>query len=125
MGQALTPAQALRAIDWLANGDTCPASQTLVFWLAFGVRKEGVYHPRDVPSLRRCVVAIDRIGLSDRVSGLASLSPEWRGLAAMWTALAQQLRDEAGEFWDQQDCAPKTHRMLRAACVPPGGADAA
>lgn len=89
-----TPTQ--RAIiEWLANGDTGLSSQTMAFWLGFGVRSNANRYPHDATDFGRCLALLDAApALRDRLIEMAVLSPQWESLMMYWSEIEQRYRKD-------------------------------
>lgn len=73
------------AAEWLANS-TGASSQTMVFWLAFCVRKaDFMYYPSDVYDFEKCENALKALPfLRKDLHKMAECSKNWELLVENW-----------------------------------------
>ncbi len=101
-------------IDWLANGETGLSSETMAFWLAFGVRKADRSHPHDPDDMDRCLKLLAVApGLRDRLPKMAELNKTWAALVARWGEIEAMQMDEIGLGWTKARSAPKTYDLMK------------
>lgn len=106
----------LQVLTWLANGRTGLSSETLAFWTAFGVRKDGVNYPSDPADFNRCLMLLAAApGLRDELHKMSGLSPEWGRLVARWAEVEESLLAEVGLNWSkgQRLSATKTYALMK------------
>lgn len=107
----------LDVLGWLANGRTGLSSETLAFWAAFGVRKDGVNHPLDPADFNRCLKLIAAAPeLRNELHKMSALSPEWSRLVARWAEVEASLLDEVGLDWSKGRRLPatKTYALMKS-----------
>lgn len=80
----------LSVIEWLANGNTGGSSETMAYWLAFGVRVKNMYTPCDVHDLSLCFGLLRAAPeLSKKIPQMAELSKLWANIASNWSWLEE------------------------------------
>lgn len=113
----LDQALSRKALEWLANGEKNPASETLAMWLAFGVRKLVAGHPphpRTPSDFDRCLGLLAECPeLRERLPHLSTLSPAWAALGANWRELEDQHLHEVGLGFTKGPFAMRTYAALQ------------
>src|SRR5690348_9189841 len=108
-----TPAQT-RTLEWLANGETGMSSETMAFWLGFGVKPECISHPYDPDDLDRCLRLLFVVPeMRPHLQKMAELSEAWKRLIAHWDEIEQSHLDEVGLGWTKGRAAPKTYALMQ------------
>lgn len=103
-------------IEWLARGRTGTSSETMAFWLGFGVRRSGASHPHDPDDLDCCLHLLAAAPtLRERLPRMADISPQWAALVDAWDEIERSHLDEVGLGWTKARSAPKTYALMRAA----------
>lgn len=101
-------------LEWLANGRTGLSSETMAFYLAFGIKKNRVCHPCDPADLDRCLQLLAQTpGLRDNLADMKALSKAWDRLIARWDEIEQCHLDEVGLGWSKGNRAEKTYHLMR------------
>jgi hypothetical protein len=101
-------------ISWFAHQYTGVSSETMAFWLGFGIKKRSFSHPHDPDDLDRCIkLLIAAPGLRDHLGDMAALSSAWRKLVGRWDEIEQSFLDEAGLGWCKARSAPKTYQLMK------------
>ncbi|MDD2609407.1 MAG: hypothetical protein PHX60_06870 [Giesbergeria sp.] len=101
-------------IAWLANGETGLSSETMAFWLAFGVRKNDESYPHDPDDMDRCLKLLHHApGLRERLPKMAEMSKIWAALVARWDEIEALQMYEIGLGWTKAQSAPKTYALMR------------
>lgn len=101
-------------LKWLANGRTGLSSETLAFWAAFGIRKDGVNYPHDPADFNRCLMLLQTApGLRDQLHKMSGLSPEWKRLVARWSEVEASFLAEVGLDWCNGRTAPLTYNLMK------------
>lgn len=81
-------------LEWLANGDTGISSETMAFWLAFGIKKtkySRCHHPYDIWDFERCETLLNAAPkLRELLPKMKELSEDWGRLVDNWEAISQQ-----------------------------------
>lgn len=78
-------------LHWLANGETGMSSETMAFWLGFGIRKNSPRHPHDAGDFGRCLGLLSAApALRDTITDMAVLSQHWESLVMHWADIERQ-----------------------------------
>jgi hypothetical protein len=102
-------------IAWLANGHTGVSSETMAFWIGFGVRKEDDGYPHDPADFNRCVVLLAAApGLRRRLNKMKPISKAWARLVTHWAEVEAVLLEEVGVDWSKGKTAPRTYAVMKA-----------
>lgn len=105
-------------IHWLADENTGTSSETMAFWLGFGVLRAYPSHPSDPSDFNRCVGLLKAApGLRADLINMAKVSLEWSRLIGHWTQIEKTLSDEVGPDWSKHPGTPakKTWRLMKLA----------
>lgn len=85
----------LAILHWLANGETGMSSETMAFWLGFGIRTNRLRHPLDAGDFGRCLGLLCAApALRDTLTDMAVLSPHWEALVMHWADIERQYHDD-------------------------------
>ncbi|MGF6440408.1 hypothetical protein [Paraburkholderia youngii] len=104
------------ALDWLANGRRGSSSETIFTTLTGyeAIDPDEMDHPYDGPDFRRCRLMFEYCPeLRSRIAEMASVSDEWRALAANWDALERTMDQEAADWRTQAVKTPITDFRIR------------
>lgn len=114
-----------KALRWLADGETGASSETMAYWLAFGMKKERDFdHPRDLGDFNRCLSLLAAApGLRPELPRMGELSSAWSALVSRWTEIEICFLDEAGLDWPKASCAPKAYELMRSILKAPRKAE--
>lgn len=109
----MTPAQK-NVLEWLANGDTGGSSETMAFWIAFDVLKNGGdNYPHDPDDFNRCLGLLDAApDMRSHLHKMAGLSEQWAALVARWDEVESQFLSECGLNWSKSYSAHKTYALM-------------
>ncbi len=100
--------------QWLAEGEIGLSSQTIAFWVGFGVLPEDHNHPLDPSDFNRCLKLLETApGLRPNLHKMASLSPEWSRLIEHWDAIETVFLEEAGLGFTKARIAPRTGALMK------------
>jgi hypothetical protein len=89
----------LAVIEWLANGDTGASSETMAYWLAFGIKRPLIMRPHDIYDLNRCFKLLDIAPeLHEKIPEMAKLSNKWADIAKNWDWLQCASYDDAKHY---------------------------
>ena len=84
-------------LSWLANERTGRSSETMAFWLAFGIRKEDSGYPHDPSDLDKCLKLLSMAPqLRPELHKMKEISPEWSSIVDMWDEIEAMHLDEVG-----------------------------
>lgn len=108
----MTPAEQ-RTIEWLANGETGTSSETMAFWLAFGIRGRWASTPSDPSDLDRCLRLLDHVPeMRPHLHKMSELSDDWKKLVERWDEIERSHLDEVGLGWTKGNSAPRTYKLM-------------
>ena len=105
-------------LSWLANESTGRSSETMAFWLAFGIRKKDSGYPHDPSDFDKCLKLLSMVPqLRDSLDKMSEISPEWTGIVKMWDEIEAMHLDEVGLEWSKGRSRParKTYDLLAKA----------
>jgi hypothetical protein len=109
----------ISAIEWFWSGERGASSEAMVTFLfslpAYRI-SDPTAHPYDPADLRRCRLAIEAIGLEDRIGELSQLSPTWAKLVEVWPELCKTMDEEAPKWrGGGRGRCPRTYQMMQDA----------
>lgn len=94
---------------WLANGETGLSSETIAFYLGFGIVRKRISYPYDVSDFRRCVQLLDEVPeLRENILKMKELNSTWGAFAENWALLESLYQKERGSG----KC-PETYAAIR------------
>lgn len=101
------------ALEWLANGETGISSETMAFWLVFGVKKDESGHPHDPDDFDRCLQFLNQVPeMRSQLLKMVPLSSAWKKLVARWSEIEAMHLDEVGLGWTKSRSAPRTYELM-------------
>jgi hypothetical protein len=107
-------------IEWLANGHTGMGSETIAFYLGFGIirKEEGRFHSHDPSDFNCCLLLLKAVpGLRKKLPEMAKLSKEWKRLVAHWSDIEASLIAEVGDTWGDNGLTPvpaiQTNQLMK------------
>lgn len=108
-----------KIIEFLADDHTGVSSETMAFWLGFGVKKRRHDHPYDPADFNRCLVLLNRAPeLRAELHKMAQLSAEWASLVLQWDRIEKCHLEEVGLNWEKYGGhvrAEKTYDLIKEA----------
>jgi hypothetical protein len=89
-------------IKWLANGKTGLSSETMAFWLAFGILPDDSSYPADPADFNRCLglLAVAPALRAD-LGKMKSVSKRWARLVDRWDEIERTFIEEVGLNWSK------------------------
>lgn len=119
MGGSMSDLEA-KGLRWLADGDCCRCSKTMVFWLIWGIKPDQHWYPDDPHSFDRCLKLLEAAPpLRSILSHLAELSGGWARLVTRWKEIEHCFLDEAGLNWSKARYAPRTADLIKRVLAAP------
>lgn len=110
----MTTAAQQSTLEWLANGETGLSSETMAFWLGFGIKKKDSGHPHDPDDFDRCLRLLKKVpSFRLQLHRMAKLSKAWRKLVARWDEIERQHIEEVGLGWTKGRSAPLTYTLMK------------
>jgi len=110
----VTKAAQCKVLGWLSSGDTGISSETIAYWLAFGLNRPGGNHPLDPADFNRCLVLLQKVPeLREFLFRMKSVSPIWKRLVDAWDRIEALFLEEAGLNWSKTRSAPKTYALMK------------
>lgn len=101
-------------VKWLAGHRTGVSSETMAFWLGFGIKPSTVGHPWNPADLDRCLRLIDEVPeLRGHLKRMSALSRSWALLIERWSDIEQSHLDEVGLGWTKARTAPRTYALMK------------
>lgn len=114
----MTPVQNA-TLHWLAQGETGRSSETMAFWLAFGIKPSDASHPLDPADFDRCLRLLARAPeLRPRLQQMDVLDRYWAALVKRWDDVEACHLDEVGLGWTKARSAPKTYDLMQSILDP-------
>lgn len=85
-----------RVAGWRMNGELGLSAQAI--WDHMQGKPTKGNHPHDLGDLRRCLLLLERVPeWKPRIREMATLSPQWASLSALWEAIVESFHAEGGE----------------------------
>lgn len=106
-----------KVLEWLANGETGLSSETMAFWIGFGVLKKigRHHHPHDPADFDRCLRLLDAVPeMRPHLAKMAYVSDAWKKLVERWHDIERQHLKEVGLGWTKALSAPKTYALMKS-----------
>lgn len=110
----LPPSSAPAVLEFLANGQTSAASETMAFFLGFGIRRAAHRFPLDPADFLSCLKLLDAApALRADLSRMAEISRGWADLLPFWDSVEASLVAETPTGEAKHFYAPKTYALMR------------
>lgn len=87
-----------RVIKYLVEGDTGMSSRAIISQYIDKTHNDNISHPHDYGDLRRCIQAVESLGLNN-VDHMKVVSKAWRRIANRWEDL-----NMAYNVGDKEEC---------------------
>lgn len=108
-------AESQRAIvEWLATTRTGVSSETIAFWVGFGIRRSFASHPYDPDDFDRCLQLLDAVPeLRSQLLVMRGISDAWARLVNRWNEVETMHLAEVGLGWTKARHAPQTYALMK------------
>lgn len=101
------------ALWWMSYGEHGLSSETMFFWLVFGVLRPTVSTPSDSHDLRRCRLMIEAVpDLYERLHEMAAVSAVWAATVGAWSELCAIMDHELPGWRKEPGWGPATYTRL-------------
>lgn len=112
----MTTKTELLVLAWLAHGETGESSETMAFWLTWGIDRKDSSHPFDPVDFDRCLRLLEAAPyLRRRLHQMAALTPEWKSLVENWDEIEHAHLQEAGLGWTKGQESLAAYGLMRDA----------
>lgn len=106
----------IKAMQWLANGQTGQSSKAMMINLLCNQRIKGASdHPWDPSDFRRCLLLLKTVPeFKEKISLMADVSETWARIVNHWDEIEQVLLSECFSSSDYRfNNAPKTYALMK------------